>query len=630
MPVVCKVLVIDFISVTCYYCIVMWELTRLTSRGGNSTRRIFTYALAAILAVLLSTLLFTAQTHAADTANWTGDSITYAQHQYFPIGKAAKGDSINLPVDTTYYVHVETVNTNPLTQKAYVIYFAPGLDPSKEKSATYVSYDFANKTFSNPQGKVAISIAPKGTTDNLASSCSVTGGLGWIICPVSVFIASGMDWVLQQINTLMVVQPATVGDSNSPLYVAWNLMRSFANIAFIIVFLIIIFSQLGNVGVSNYGIKKLLPRLIVAAILVNISYYICALAIDASNVIGNSMQGLFDGLRKNVFSITNDTWQASMWTTQSITEFVLSSGSAAVAGSAALLIATGASITSAIFLLLPALVGLMLAVLVAFLILAGRQAIITVLLIISPLAFVAYLLPNTEKWFTKWRELFMTMLVFFPAFALVFAGAQLAGGLIIQNATSINVVILGLIVQLAPLAISPLLMKLSGNLLGKIASLANTPNKLIKDRAQAWGKAHAEDEKYKKFNRMAQRPGLSKFDLAGRAARGLEYRKRRLEKSTEAGKAQYERWATNRDVSSKRGQRLEVNTAIAKLETENTQKDMQQAIEEMRAGDATGLQRLSARANPKAADYIRSAFTGESMEAIQSRNAARYSQSRNA
>ena len=69
-------------------------------------------------------------------------------------------------------------------------------------------------------------------------------------------------------------------------------MRDFANIIFIIGFLIIVFSQLTSFGVSNYGIKRLLPKIIIAAILVNVSFYICAIAVDLSNILGNSLRGI--------------------------------------------------------------------------------------------------------------------------------------------------------------------------------------------------------------------------------------------------------------------------------------------------------------------------------------------------
>lgn len=63
-------------------------------------------------------------------------------------------------------------------------------------------------------------------------------------------------------------------------------VRNYANVAFIVVFLIIIFSQVSNVGINNYGIKRMLPKLLIAAILVNISFYVCAIMVDLSNLLG--------------------------------------------------------------------------------------------------------------------------------------------------------------------------------------------------------------------------------------------------------------------------------------------------------------------------------------------------------
>jgi hypothetical protein len=97
-------------------------------------------------------------------------------------------------------------------------------------------------------------------------------------------------------------------------------------------------------------------------------------------------------------------------------------------------------------------------------------------------------MPNTEKWFEKWRGLFTTMLVMFPAFSMIFGGAQLAGILIIQNARDINVVLLGMAVQIAPLAITPLLFRLSGSLLSRVAGIINNPSKGVLDRTKNWSK----------------------------------------------------------------------------------------------------------------------------------------------
>lgn len=498
-----------------------------TSGRGFSVRSILVFVLTVFITALLwATFGSQTQTNALEgfDATWKGESLIYDGGQYYAAPDAVSGESHGLEQGTHYYVYIEEVVGSPKTQKAHVIYFAPGADPPTATVATYVAYDYsASKVFSNPTGEKDIDVVVRGEESGY-SSCSVDG-IGWIICPVAVFLAEGMDNIFDLVKGFLEVQPSVLGDSNDPLYVAWNIMRSVANVAFIIVFLIIIYSQITNVAVSNYGLKKLLPRLIIAAILVNVSFIITALAVDISNIIGYSLQDIFIKIREDTFAITNSTWSAETTKWADITGFVLSGG-AITGGIVAFSVATGGALTlgGAIYLLLPLLVGLILTILFVLLILAARQAIIVILIVIGPLAFVAYLLPNTEGWFKKWRDLFMTMLIFFPAFSLVFGGSQLAGGIIIQNATSIFMMIFGLAVQVAPLVITPLLLKLSGGLLGRIAGIVNDPRKGVLDRTKNLSRERTEMRRLRSlqkptganpFRRIAQR-----IDDNGRNVKG--------------------------------------------------------------------------------------------------------------
>lgn len=470
------------------------------SRRSFSVRSIFMFVLTVFIAALLWVTFASPQTHAISgpDATWQGgSSILYNGHQYYDMGKATAGESHGLAQGTHYYLYTPTTPPNqatPASQKVFIIYFTPGVDPPTATSATNVTYDYSSQTvFSHPSGSKSIDITPLGKETSL-DSCSVDG-IGWIVCPVSVFLATGMDWIFGIVSDLISVQPSVLGNSNNDLYLAWNIMRSIANVAFIIAFMIIIYSQLTSAGVSNYGLKKLLPRLIIAAVLVNMSYIVTAIAVDLSNVLGYSVQDIFVQIRQSTFNIDSDTWSSDATTWAGITGVVLSGG-AITAGVVGFSIASAGS-AGVIYLLLPLLLGLILTILVVLLILAARQAIIIILIIIAPLAFVAYLLPNTEKLFEKWRSIFMTMLVFFPAFSLVFGGSQLAGGIIIQNATRADVtnvfmIVFGLAVQVAPLVITPLLLKLSGGLLGRIAGMVNDPRKGLLDRTKNWSKDRAE------------------------------------------------------------------------------------------------------------------------------------------
>jgi hypothetical protein len=541
----------------------------------------------------------------------------YDGHQYISGGEAQAGESHGLTVGTKYYNYVETTSERPLERTAHVIYFAPGTDPPTETSGSYVEYTLSvNNVYSNPTNQQTITLDDGG--GNQASTSCAIQGIGWIVCGLSTFLAQGMDFIFEALRGFVEVLPVTVNDPTAPLFTAWNIMRSFANIAFIIAFLIIIYSQITGAGISSYGLKKLLPRLVIAALLVNVSYYIAAIAIDLSNVIGYSLQQVFISVRQDVFNITNDTWNAeAVLSWESIVGFILSGGTIAAGlgvGVASVVLATALNPVGLIFIALPALMGLILAVLVVLLILAARQAIIVILVVLAPLAFVAYLLPNTEKWFGKWRDLFMTMLIFFPAFSLVFGGSQLAGGLIIQNANSINVMLFGMIVQVAPLVITPLLLKLSGSLLGRIAGLVNNPGKGLIDRTRNWTKPRIEQRRLKTMNNADRW-----YNIGGKAARAQDYRNRRLEKKTELGKAQFEDYALNRDYTSRKGQEIATDTVASKHKAEEMQHNFDQAMQELRAGDAVGLERLRGKAPTTGYERIRMTRLGggKSLEEIQ-------------
>jgi hypothetical protein len=543
---------------------------RSTSRRGFSGRSIFSIVLAALLTVLLWAGFFSATPAEAQArgASWVGESLLHDGRQYYVYPPAEANESHGLVEGTIYYVSIEQVEGQANARKAHLIYFAPGTDPPIEQSATYQNFDLSqNDEYSNPSNPITLTLTTQAESGGI-SSCSVDG-IGWFVCPITVFLADAMDWVFQMIATFVAVQPLLVNDTNGSLYVAWDVMRSFANIAFIIAFLIIIYSQLTGWGVTNYGLKKLIPRLIVAAILVNVSFYLSAIAVDISNVAGYGLQNILIEIRQDTFNINNDTFSDQTSQTQwaNVTAAVLSGG-AITAGVVGISGGTAGAIASAVYLLVPLLAGLLLTLLFVLLILAARQAIIIILIVIAPLAFVANLLPNTEKWFNKWRDLFMTMLVFFPAFSLVFGGSQLAGGIIVQNSGgSIIMMIFGMAVQVAPLVITPLLLKLSGGLLGRIAGVMNNPRKGALDRTKNWANDRAKMHRAQSLTRPG---GANPFR---RIAKRMERGNRLVKRSTEAHEKSFDADVMNQDFSKyARLHNIEENAKTRLGTTENRMK----------------------------------------------------------
>lgn len=302
------------------------------------------------------------------------------------------------------------------------------------------------------------------------TQCDVEG-IGWLVCPVMLFMGKLVDNAYSGVAFFLEVQPIST-DTQSPLFQAWSLMRNFANVAFVIVFLIIIYSQITSVGISNYNIKKMLPRLIVAAILVNVSYWVCAIAVDVSNILGTSIKSLFDTVAGQLYPTTSNLDVDNNdggWLAITI---------AIVGGAVAVYIGLS--------MLLPLLVGALISVITALIILTLRQAFIIILIVLSPLAFVAFLLPNTQSLFNSWRKLFQTLLLMFPLIAVIFGGSSLAGVIIQQSAgDNLGLQLLALGVTIIPLFITVFISKMLsmiGGIAGRLTGMVNDPAKGALDR----------------------------------------------------------------------------------------------------------------------------------------------------
>lgn len=285
---------------------------------------------------------------------------------------------------------------------------------------------YCEKTYNNPdeisackQGQSAKIEAPEegDGEEEEKNSCGIDG-IGWLVCPVMNFVASLNDAAYSAISGFLDIKPAILGDNSntSGAKQGWNFFRNIANAIFAVIFLWIIFSQISNVGVSNYGIKKILPRLIIGALLVNLSYYICQIFVDLSNILGHTLK---DALESGAGGVGTGS-EATGW------------GSAI----AATIVGVGGVVAfAALAVGIPTLVAGFFAIMTVFIILVVRQAGIILLVAISPVAFAAWLLPNTEDLFKKWMKIFRGLLLVFPIISLLYGAGKLAGAILISSAT---------------------------------------------------------------------------------------------------------------------------------------------------------------------------------------------------
>ena len=330
-----------------------------------------------------------------------------------------------------------------------------GIDEKTIKSQkSEIAWDDIKKDV-NTSGSAA---TEESKADEAKNSCGVDG-VGWLICPLMNFAGNISDSAYSAISQFLSIDPKIFKDDSTSggLKQAWNFFRDIANAVFAVIFLWVIFSQISNVGVSNYGIKKILPRLIIGALLVNLSFYLCQLAVDLSNILGFSLKGVLEGAASGI-----DTQSAAAG---SISTFM--------AGALAL---TGAALFLFLAVSIPTITALLLALLVVLVILIVRQAAIILLIAVSPLAFAAWLLPNTENLFKKWISMFKGLLVVFPVVSLLYGAGKLAGAVLAASATDDpnnpkeTMQFAALAVSILPLGATPFVLQSSLNSLGSIGA----------------------------------------------------------------------------------------------------------------------------------------------------------------
>lgn len=284
--------------------------------------------------------------------------------------------------------------------------------------------------------------------DEAKNSCGLAES-GWFICPVMTLMGGIADQAYNTISMFLDISPKIFSDDSSTggAKQAWSFFRDIANVIFVLLFLWVIFSQVSSIGISNYGIKKILPKLIVGAILINLSFYLCQLAIDLSNILGYSLKEIIESAASQIGGGTVD-WSA-----------IVLSGLAAVGTAIFAFLAIGG----------PVLLSTLLVLLVILVTLIVRQAVIILLVAISPVAFAAWLLPNTEGLFKKWVSTFRGLLVIFPVISLLYGAGKLAGAILVNTSEPL-MQIAAMAAPILPLGATPFVLKSSLNSLGSIGA----------------------------------------------------------------------------------------------------------------------------------------------------------------
>lgn len=282
--------------------------------------------------------------------------------------------------------------------------------------------------------------------DAKQSYCQENGGfLSWMLCPAIADGASTTSGLLGYITGLTTVHDSIIkqfDDQGSSIYKAWSTLRNIANIGFVIMLLVVVFSQVTNVGISNYNIKKILPKLIVTAILVNFSYLILGVLIDLSHIVGNGVGSLIRSVA--VDSMDAD---ASARAADLITKIAgMVTGVAGAAGIGAVLLSGPALILPVVMFIVTALIS----VFFGFITLTIRQAAIIMVIVLAPLMMVLYALPNTSAITKKYLSIVKSLLMLYPMFIFATSAGALASSIIVGTSDDPLMMIVGGLLNVLP------------------------------------------------------------------------------------------------------------------------------------------------------------------------------------
>lgn len=295
-----------------------------------------------------------------------------------------------------------------------------GLDKDTVNNKAPIAWDDIKKDV-DTSGSAATEENKKDCGDVLDS-----GLLGYFICPAINVAISFADGAWSIFEFLLINNPL---DGSGTYYDSWTKVRDLANAILVVIFLGIVISQVSNIGISNYGIKKMLPRLVIVAVAINISYYLMQVIIDIANITGKSIDSIFSGFESysglkaaNGWSVLFDSILLSATVVGSV-GVTLAAG--AVLGWPAIILFLGAMI-------IPAIIG----IIAGLLALQVRSMLIPILAIFSPVALVAWVLPNTQKLFDKWKSMFTGLVFLYPLASIYYGGLKFAASITLTSGES--------------------------------------------------------------------------------------------------------------------------------------------------------------------------------------------------
>jgi hypothetical protein len=244
---------------------------------------------------------------------------------------------------------------------------------------------------------------------NATVGTAIATMIGWVLF--------GIAWSLGQLLVLMMEILVWIAQwstfiSAPAVGFGWKIVRDICNMFFVVIMLVIAFATV--LRVEKYSYEKLLPKLIIMAILINFSKMICGLIIDVSQVVMLTFVNSF----KDVAG-TNLTQMMGLNTITSMNANDANTDSDV----------TGWSILGAYVLAIIYIIISLITIITMVLMLAMRIVMMWIYVVLSPMAYLLGAFPDGQKYASKWWTEFSQNVIVGPvlAFFIWLSFASLGG-----------------------------------------------------------------------------------------------------------------------------------------------------------------------------------------------------------
>ncbi len=254
---------------------------------------------------------------------------------------------------------------------------------------------------------------------------AIAYGIGYAVLIVS---SAGIDYVLSNPELLSL-------SGDNMVLVGWNFTLDLANLLLVVLFVVVAFAFI--LKIEMFQPKKALRNLIIVAIFVNFSFLFCQILVDISNIVMTSLTNVVpDGLAgtfvKEALGVADSQIGAILgYIIVSLITAALSVVGYPLFQVAGLLAANYLFLGSILnfFVQLTVILALGGVLITYLLVLIARIVLVKLLVVIAPLAFLAFVLPQTESMGKQWLNMilrwasFVVPLAFFLLLGYVMAAS---------------------------------------------------------------------------------------------------------------------------------------------------------------------------------------------------------------